>query len=80
MNSDYAPRSLTSIEAEGNTSYITGGNPKFVAAYNDCIANVCNFAFQSNSPLINKGVTFSDDYTGLSRPQWEAWDIGAYEY
>jgi len=36
-----------------------------------------------SDPSVDRGATigdFSDDITGLSRPQGAAWDIGAYEY
>jgi hypothetical protein len=42
-----------------------------------------NFRLQSGSPAIDAGAAVSevaDDFTGLSRPQGGAIDIGAYEY
>ena len=42
-----------------------------------------NFRLQSGSSAINAGVTMTmimDDYSGASRPQGTAYDIGAYEY
>lgn len=56
---------------------INGGNPFFVNQAN------LNFQLQSNSPLINAGVTiasFNNDKNGVSRPQGKAWCIGPYEY
>ncbi len=41
-----------------------------------------NFNIAAGSVLIDNGATiatFSDDYSGTSRPQGAAWDIGAYE-
>ncbi len=45
-----------------------------------------NFALQSNSPAINRGIDLSaqvqetSDIVGTPRPQGSAWDIGPYEY
>ncbi len=70
----------------GDDDPVNGGNPKFVAPYTDCVNNVCDFSLQSDSPLIGQGADLSgswasaDDYSGTSRPQGAAWDIGAYEY
>ena len=57
------------------TGSINGGDPKFGAAYNDCVENACDFRLQSNSPLINMGATltgFSTDKNGVTRPQENA--------
>ncbi|MFA5248636.1 MAG: choice-of-anchor Q domain-containing protein, partial [Patescibacteria group bacterium] len=43
-----------------------------------------NFELQAGSAAINAGIDlsayFTDDFSGVSRPQGSAWDIGAYEY
>lgn len=44
-----------------------------------------NFQLLSNSTAVDRGTNltstgFSNDYSGLSRPQGQAWDVGAYEY
>ena len=65
---------------------LNGGDPKFVAAYDNCIKNACDFRIQKGSPLIDAGADLSaswkgaTDKNGVSRPQGAAWDIGAYEY
>jgi hypothetical protein len=64
--------------AEGN---INGGDPKFIAAYNNCVTSTCNFNLQASSPLIGMGATlagFTTDKSGATRSV--PWDIGAYEY
>jgi len=41
-----------------------------------------DFALVKGSPLVDMGaslVTFDIDYSGITRPQGSAWDIGAYE-
>ena len=61
---------------------VNGGDPKFVAAYNDCVANTCDFSLQSDSPLLGMGAdlsaSFTTDYAGNTRTV--PFDIGAYEY
>jgi hypothetical protein len=65
------------------TGGVSGGDPKFIAAYNNCIINTCDFRLQKNSPAKDKGLTltgFADDKDGIDRPHGYGWDIGAYEY
>jgi len=80
----YSPRNASLIDENiGDPNYVNGGDPKFVAAYNNCITNACDFRIQAGSPLIGKGVdlssVFTTDKDGKSRPQGSAWDIGAYQ-
>lgn len=49
----------------------------------DLGTDAIDFKLQSNSPCRDTGVTISgvvNDYDGISRPQGNAFDIGAYEY
>jgi hypothetical protein len=82
MDSSYGKRSDTTIQSFLETAYINGGDPKFVAAYNDCVKNVCDFHLKSGSPLIGVGVQLNDlfatDKDGITRGS--SWDIGAYQY
>lgn len=86
MDSGYAARSAANVASKGGTDYINGGDPKFVAAYNNCMVNACDFRLQSNSPLKDKGADLSgiwpsaSDKDGVTRPYGARWDIGAYEY
>ncbi|MDO8647359.1 MAG: choice-of-anchor Q domain-containing protein [Candidatus Diapherotrites archaeon] len=45
--------------------------------------NPADFVLEQSSPAIDKGVSFSgafaNDFSGTSRPQGTAWDIGAFE-
>ena len=69
------------ITDTGDQDFINGGDPKFVAAYTDCIHNNCDFRLQSDSPLLGKGIKLSGvttDKTGAARPNPPS--IGAYEY
>jgi hypothetical protein len=86
----YAQNAAHGWAAENNTvpveaHKINGGDPKFVAAYDDCIANACDFHLQSNSPAKDAGVAINGwsnpaDMDGITRPKDAGWDIGAYEY
>lgn len=62
------------------THGVNGGNPYLV---NIGGSTAANYALTSSSTrLIDKGVTisgFSNDYAGTTRPQGNAWDIGAFE-
>jgi parallel beta-helix repeat protein len=52
-------------------------DPQFV----NSLAN--DFRLQSSSPAINAGVTLTEvttDFNGVARPQYGAYDIGAYEF
>jgi len=65
----------------GDRNYINGGNPKFVAAFTNCIKNTCDFHLQSDSPLIGAGIALdlvTTDKDGLIRQNPPT--IGAYEY
>ena len=87
MNKGYAARNSAVIAGYGDTGFINGGNPRFVAAYNNCLTSVCDFHLQASSPLIGKGMDLyvqwpgTTDYEGNARPQgWRiGWDIGAYQ-
>ena len=79
-------RSQVLINSYGDTAYTNGGDPKFVAAHTNCVANFCDFHIQEYSPLIDKGACLSaswpnaTDKEGSPRPQGSAWSIGAYEF
>ena len=82
-DSSYGARTAATIDSEGETNYVNGGDPHFEAAYNDCVANICNFHLTANSTiLIGKGAQqnaiFTTDLAGTTRGS--VWDIGAYEY
>lgn len=83
---NYSARSPAAFNALGEANSINGGDPKFVAAYDNCIKNACDFRIQKGSPLIDAGADLSaswpsaTDKNGVTRPQGAAWDIGAYEY
>lgn len=66
---------VTNAGYEKNGNY---GDPKFQSVEKD------NFKISADSPIIDKGVSFSTVFTadkeGISRPQGNAWDIGAHEY
>ena len=66
----------------GGSGSINGGNPYFIAAYDNCITNTCNFHLASNSPLKEAGTDlsayFTTDKDGNTRTV--PWSIGAYEY
>ncbi len=83
LANSYGARDATAYNLIKGTGSINGGDPKFVAAYDNCVNNVCDFRLQSDSPLKDVGATltgFSTDKNGVSRPQGAAWDIGAYEF
>jgi len=86
MDNGYTARNEDSIIAYGDVDYINGGDPGFVAAYNNCITNTCDFHLRADSPLIDRGIDLSGswldptDFNGLPRPRGAGWDIGAYEY
>ena len=58
-------------------------NPLFTS-YSRPVYNVTSgYKLQSGSPVIDAGTTISsvkNDYDGISRPQGEGYDLGAYEY
>jgi hypothetical protein len=59
------------------TNAITVSDPKLTDPANG------DFTLQSDSPLIDTGVTLAlvtDDFAGTARPQGSAYDIGAYEF
>lgn len=77
----YGARTAELIDETGDHDYINGGNPKFIAAYTDCVNNTCDFRLQSDSPLIGAGIPLAGvptDKVGFSRPDPPS--IGAYEY
>jgi hypothetical protein len=82
MNNSYGTRFIASPEAHS----LNGGDPRFVAAYNNCVTNNCDFRLQATSPLIGKGADLSGvwanakDLDGTPRPQGGTWEMGAYEY
>jgi hypothetical protein len=56
-------------------------DPKFVSTGTPYAS--ANFKLQSASPAIDKGATvtsFNYDFSGVTRPQGSAWDIGAHEF
>lgn len=58
-----------------------GGNPQFVAAFANCMSNVCDFHVGATSAAVGKGTTlsgFTTDKDGAARSV--PWDAGAYEY
>jgi hypothetical protein len=59
-------------------------NDKDVWTPENPFANDENYKLKSNSPAIDKGTSFGNEYAfdkdGTPRPQGTAWDIGAYEY
>jgi hypothetical protein len=60
-----------------NQSHNLVTDPKFI----DPSAN--NFHLQPNSPAIDAGITIPEvttDFDGITRPQGNAYDIGAYEF
>jgi hypothetical protein len=72
---------FNSWENYGGSGSINGGDPKFVAAYDNCITNACDFHLQSSSPLIGKGIYLSSvtkDKDGDTRSNPTT--IGAYEF
>jgi hypothetical protein len=77
-NTDFSPRAGWS-ERGG----VNGGNPHFQAAFTNCITNRCNFRVRATSAAKDKGATlraFAVDMVNTARPQFAAWDMGAYEY
>ncbi len=83
----YSSRTASFIDKIlGDRNPVNGGNPQFVAAYENCVANTCDFHLQPTSPLIGKGVDLlsmwssAKDKDGIARPQGAVWDIGAYEF
>lgn len=78
----YSARTASAITKYlGDQNFINGGNPKFVAAYTDCVNNACDFSLQADSPLIGAGMTLAGvtaDKNGVARPSSPT--IGAYEY
>ncbi|MDT8282133.1 MAG: hypothetical protein RQ982_04885, partial [Gammaproteobacteria bacterium] len=59
---------------------VNGGDPAFVAAYTNCVANKCDFHIKSSSVVAGKGTAISGvltDLSGITRPA--APSIGAYE-
>lgn len=78
----YGPRTQSLITTYiGDHNFLNGGNPKFKAAYTDCVSNSCDFSLQSGSPLIGAGTTLAGvttDKNGVARPNPPS--VGAYEY
>ncbi|MGZ8941496.1 MAG: hypothetical protein ACXW00_01845 [Methylobacter sp.] len=59
---------------------VNGGDPAFVAAYTNCVANKCDFHIKSTSVVKGKGTAISGvttDLSGVTRPSTPS--IGAYE-
>jgi hypothetical protein len=80
--SGYGARDAIRFNSMKGTGSINGGTPKFVAAYDNCVTNTCDFRLRSDSPLKDAGATltgFTTDKNGITRPQGAAWDIGAFE-
>ena len=74
--SSYTAAQITSFEATSISA-----DPVFVSTGSPYTA--LNFALQTSSPAKNAGTTigsFSTDYSGVSRPQGAAWDMGAFEF
>jgi hypothetical protein len=73
---------LRSAGFEKNGSY---GNPLFTnTTYGlGSSSGLNDLSLRTDSPCVNAGVDlsafFSDDFSGVSRPQGSAWDVGAFE-
>lgn len=87
-NLGYASGSGASAFLGSGASYTQSGNivnsvqPKFVNAPST-LPSSPNFSLTSGSPAIDRGGALSASrisYTGTTRPQLSAYDIGAYEY
>ena len=60
---------------------VNGGKLGFIAAFNNCKDNVCNFDINVDSALYRKGIRiyeFDHDYTGQNRGA--EWSIGPHEH
>lgn len=72
-NKTWAQWQALGFDANG----VQNSNPNFTDATN------FDFRIGSNSPCKDGGLTLADfnvDFAGASRPQFSAWDIGAYEF
>lgn len=75
VTADYNLYYPGAVDPEDKGSHSKRGNPQFVSS--------SDFHLQSGSPAINAGIAipgFADDYDGVSRPQGNGFDIGAYEF
>mgnify|MGYP000241755714 CR=1 FL=1 len=81
--SNYANRDYRAYNMVSGSGSINGGDPGFLAAYDNCVLFRCDFRIRADSPLRNAGrelTGFDTDKRGLIRPQGSAWDIGAYQF
>lgn len=82
-NNFVANTNFTSRGGWSETGGVNGGNPQFAAVSTNCVSTQCNFRIGATSAAKDKAATlsgFAVDMVNTARPQYAAWDMGAYEY